>query len=66
MHEICEAVNLNIRNQVLWFWSQRFKFEYGADLPSSVPSKAACQEIGPALWKIGLRDFVRMGNAFSW
>ena len=34
----------------------------------SVPSKAVCREIGPALWKIGSTDFVRMSkkDAFSW
>ena len=34
----------------------------------SVPSKAVCREIGPALWKIGLTDFVKMSekDAFSW
>ena len=26
----------------------------------SVPSKAICREIGPALWKIGSTDFVKI------
>ena len=37
-------------------------------LIASAPSKAVCREIGPALWKNGSTDFVRMSKryAFSW
>ena len=37
-------------------------------LMCSGPSKAVCREIGPALWKIGSTDFLRMSkkDAFSW
>ena len=31
-------------------------------MSSSGPSKAVCREIGPALWKIGSTDFVRMSK----
>ena len=32
------------------------------------PLKVVCRKIGPALWKIGSTDFVRMSkkDAFSW
>ena len=34
---------------------------------TSVPAKAVCREIGPALWKIGSKDILKMTKqgAFS-
>ena len=40
--------------------SQNVVWSITQELPGSVPSKAVCREIGPALWKIGSTDFVRM------
>ena len=54
---------------VIQLWSKYLKVkDVLIEAINSVPSKAVCREIGPALWKIGSTDFVRMSekDGFSW
>ena len=55
---LLESLNIPLNNQ----------YVTQCELMSSVPSKVICCEIGPALWKIGSTDFVKISkkDAFSW